>query len=60
MLFRMGPRRAALLRALELRHDFVAGCRGALGIATDEPLPGRPSAQRVYVFSPKPWDSRIV
>lgn len=55
MLFRMGPQRASLLDRLRIQGQFADGCRNALGLATDEPLPWRPAARRIYLFSPTPW-----
>lgn len=55
MLFRMGPQRNIYLAKLQKQGGFAEGCRSALGISTDEPLPWRPSARRVYVFNPNRW-----
>lgn len=55
MLFRMGPKRNAYLAKLQSRGRFAEGCRDSLGLATDEPLPWRPAAKRIYVFNPNRW-----
>lgn len=55
MLFRMGPQRNAYLAKLQTRGLFAEGCRDSLGLATDEPLPWRPAAKRIYVFNPNRW-----
>jgi hypothetical protein len=55
MLFRMGPQRNAYLAKLQARGQFAQGCRDSLGLATDEPLPWRPAAKRIYVFNPNRW-----
>ena len=55
MLFRMGPQRGAYLAKLQTKGAFANGCRGSLGISTDEPLAWRPPAKRIYVFNPNRW-----
>ncbi|MEK7404159.1 MAG: hypothetical protein AAB225_03545 [Acidobacteriota bacterium] len=55
MLFRMGPQRNAILDRLHKQGQFAEGCRDALGISTDERLPWRPEAKKIYVFHPHPW-----
>lgn len=55
MLFRMGPQRNVYLAKLQTRGQFAEGCRDSLGLATDEPLPFRPAAKRIYVFNPNRW-----
>jgi hypothetical protein len=55
MLFRMGPHRVDLLRRIARAEDFAEGCRGAVGVSLDEPLPWYPPANRIYVFSPTAW-----
>lgn len=55
MLFRMGPQQPQVLRRLRRQGEFAEGCRGAVGISTDEPIEWLPPATRVYVFHPKPW-----
>lgn len=55
MLFRMGPQRNSYLAKLQNRGQFADGCRDSFGIATDEPLPWRPAAKRIYVFNPNRW-----
>ena len=55
MLFRMGPQRSTYLDRLQAKGDFARGCRGSLGISTDEPLAWRPPAKRIYVFNPNRW-----
>ncbi len=50
MLFRMGP-------GEQPRRDFrPALCRSSVGVSTDEPLPGPPAAERLYIFNPRPWN----
>ena len=52
MLFRMGAERDII------RRDWSGGqCGGALGLSTDEPAVGRPTA-KVYWFHPGPWDKQ--
>jgi hypothetical protein len=55
MLFRMGPHRVELLKRIARDKDFAEGCRGAVGVSLDEPLPWYPPAKRIYIFSPTPW-----
>ncbi len=52
MLFRMGAEKDII------RRDWSGGrCGGALGLSTDEPVVGRPTA-KVYWFHPGPWDKQ--
>jgi hypothetical protein len=54
MLFRMGADDHAIRRDLALRGaPACPSCRGAVGLATDEPPPAK--AERVYFFHPGPW-----
>jgi hypothetical protein len=55
MLFRMGPQRNAILDRLHTQEQFAEGCRDAAAISTDEPLPWRPYAKKVYIFNPHRW-----
>ena len=55
MLFRMGPHRVDLLKRIARQKDFAEGCRGAVGVSMDEPLPWYPPANRIYIFNPTPW-----
>lgn len=54
MAFRMGRDDARVRRALR-DGELDARCAGALGVATDEPLPRVPDGARVFAFSAKPW-----
>src|SRR5258706_1359506 len=49
MLFRMGPHRVDLLRRVAREKDFAEGCRGAVGVSLDEPLPWYPPANTIYI-----------
>ena len=56
MLFRMGPDGPRVAGFLADGGDFRTGlCRGSLGLSTDEPLTGLPTARRIYLFDPHPW-----
>ena len=56
MLFRMGPGGARLRQRLEAGGDFrEQRCRGAVGIATDQPPVRLPPGRRVYVYNPHRW-----
>ena len=60
MLFRMGPGGARLRDKLDEGGDFgEPRCRTALGISTDTPV-RIPAGRHVYVFDPRPWDSRAL
>jgi hypothetical protein len=54
MLYRLGPARGDVERALG-RGFGPRVCRGSVGLATDEPR--ATSAERVYWFNPKPWNT---
>ena len=51
----VGPQRGAYLAKLQTKGAFANGCRGSLGISTDEPIAWRPPAKRIYVFNPNRW-----
>ena len=51
MLFRMGPGEHAV------RNFRPALCRSSAGVSIDEPLSTSPSAPRLYIFNPRPWNS---
>jgi hypothetical protein len=55
MLFRMGPQRHVVLARLHRQGEFAEGCRDALAVSSDEPLPWRPYAKKVYIFNPRRW-----
>jgi Protein of unknown function (DUF3142) len=56
MLFQMGSdARRIVTRLREDGRFSVAACNDALGLATDEPWRGLPTARRVYLFNPGPW-----
>jgi hypothetical protein len=59
MLFRMGPDAEAVRAQVQARRPFPArGCRGSIGVSTDEPNPGVSSRpRRTYVFHPRPWSA---
>jgi len=56
MVFRMGRDGEAVRRVLADRGDFpCAECRGAIGLATDEPAPLLRGHRRVYLFQAGAW-----
>ncbi|MBL8608599.1 MAG: hypothetical protein JNL38_14835 [Myxococcales bacterium] len=56
MLFAMGPDAARVRFALAARGDFPEpACRGAIGVAVDEPAPHLYGARPVWAFSRHPW-----
>lgn len=57
MMFRMGPDRSAIERAVASDGDFREPlCRSSVGVSTDEPWPSISRGKRVYVFRPRAWD----
>lgn len=59
MLFRMGPQRNSILDRLYRQGRFAEGCRDAVAISTDEPLPWRPDAKTVYIFNRERWTREV-
>ena len=58
MLFQMGPdARHVVTRLREEGRWRVDACNGAAGISTNERWRGLPTARRVYVFNPRPWQA---
>ena len=55
MLFRMGAANAPYLRVAASPNRLALLCRGAVGVALDEPVHVAAVGRRVYVFSPHPW-----
>ncbi|MFL6276968.1 MAG: DUF3142 domain-containing protein [Blastocatellia bacterium] len=61
MLFRMGADHENIQMRLKAGDPFSAPlARHSLGISTDEPIDGLPTARRVYVFNPRPWSAESV
>ncbi|HKP10940.1 MAG TPA: DUF3142 domain-containing protein [Blastocatellia bacterium] len=61
MLFRMGADRENIQTRLKAGDDFsVAVARHSVGVSTDEPIGGRFSGRRVYVFNTRPWTADSV
>jgi hypothetical protein len=58
MLFQMGPdARHVVTRLREEGLWRVDGCNGAAGLSTNERWRSLPTARRVYVFNPRPWQA---
>jgi hypothetical protein len=56
MLFRMGPEGESIRGFFAHGRDFsLPLCRTSVGLATDEPAPGKFSGRTVYLFPPHPW-----
>jgi hypothetical protein len=56
MLFRMGSETEAIRGRLSSGRDFsIPLCRTSVGLATDEPAPGKFPGRTVYLFPPRPW-----
>ena len=60
MLFRMGPTNDPYASIGVSPSSADPGCRSAVGTSLDEPLPLRPDARRVYVFTDTPWNPSAV
>lgn len=60
MLFAMGPVEGPFRAVAASRDAAVAECRGALGLALDEPLATSRAGRRLYVFSNEPWNDTSV
>jgi hypothetical protein len=58
MIFRMGPDTRRIETRLREDHRWpVAACNAAIGISLDEPPRDFPSASRIYIFNPHPWQA---
>ncbi|HEV7667208.1 MAG TPA: DUF3142 domain-containing protein [Thermoanaerobaculia bacterium] len=56
MLFRMGSEGESIRGFLARGSDFsLPLCRTSVGLATDEPAPGKFPGRAVYLFPPYPW-----
>ncbi|MEP7008832.1 MAG: DUF3142 domain-containing protein [Acidobacteriota bacterium] len=56
MLFRMGSEGGAIRSHFARGRDFsLPLCRTSVGLATDEPVPGKFPGRTVYLFPPHPW-----
>jgi Protein of unknown function (DUF3142) len=61
MLFEMGPDAGTIRRHLAGGGDFRPRvCRDAVGLATDEPVPGTPRGRRTYLFHHTSWSARAL
>ncbi|HSR52366.1 MAG TPA: hypothetical protein VLV83_16185 [Acidobacteriota bacterium] len=61
MLFRMGPDKGNIIRALRRGRDFRSPvARTSYGLSTDEPFPPLRPDRRIYLFNPAPWDERAL
>jgi hypothetical protein len=60
MLFRMGPTNEAYRSIAASPASAARECRGALGLALDEPIAFRTGGRRLYVFNPRSWTDDAV